>query len=234
MTTSEPADAVRACVVEDDDNIRTGLEDNLEFEGFAVESFGSAEALMERIESGVTRFSIYVLDIMLPGKDGLTLAAWLRERGIGEPILFLTARSAEVDKLKGFQSGADDYITKPFSIRELVARIRAVLRRTSRPESKIHRFGSCEVDFARLLFKKGGEEHDLTKTEFALLRLLVDNAGFVLPRETLLSKVWGYAPGYDTRTVDAHIYNLRKKVEDKPESPQHILTIRGVGYKFCP
>jgi two-component system alkaline phosphatase synthesis response regulator PhoP len=235
MTSNGTESSIRACVVEDDENILTGLRDNLEFEGFVVEPFQSAEALMERIEKGAPApFSIYILDIMLPGKDGLALAAWLRERGLSEPILFLTARAAEIDKLKGFQSGADDYITKPFSVRELVARLRAILRRTTRPESKVHRFGSCEVDFARLLFKKSGKELDLTKTEFSLLRLLVDNSGFVLPRETLLSKVWGYAPGYDTRTVDAHIYNLRKKVEDASEAPKHILTIRGVGYKFCP
>jgi DNA-binding response OmpR family regulator len=225
---------VRACLVEDDENIREGLKDNLEFEGFEVESFQNAEALIERIESRAASFQIYILDIMLPGKDGLTLANWLRAKDIVDPILFLTARSAEIDKLKGFQSGADDYITKPFSIRELVARIRAILRRTARPESKVHRFGSCEVDFSRLVFKKCGAEHDLTKTEFSLLKLLVDNSGFVMPRETLLSKVWGYSPGCDTRTVDAHVYNLRKKIEDAPETPKHIVTIRGVGYKFCP
>ncbi|MBI4858923.1 MAG: response regulator transcription factor [Candidatus Riflebacteria bacterium] len=224
----------RACIVEDDGNILTGLKDNLEFEGFEVAAFQSAEALQERIQGDSSTFDVFVLDIMLPGQDGLSLAQWLRSRGITEPILFLTARSAEVDKLRGFQAGADDYLTKPFSVRELVARIRAILRRTGKTEVKVLRFGDCEVDFSRLQFRRAGKTQDLTKTEFSLLRLLVDNSGFVLPRETLLSKVWGYAPGCDTRTVDAHIYNLRKKVESTPESPKHILTIRGVGYKFSP
>jgi len=234
MTSSNDSTPVRACLVEDDENILEGLKDNLEFEGFEVESFQTAEALIERIEKGSASFQIFILDIMLPGRDGLSLANWLRERDVVDPILFLTARSAEIDKLKGFQSGADDYITKPFSIRELVARVRAILRRTSRPESKVHRFGSCEVDFSRLVFKKCAEELDLTKTEFSLLKLLIENTGFVMSRETLLSKVWGYSPGCDTRTVDAHVHNLRKKVEDAPDTPRHILTIRGVGYKFCP
>jgi DNA-binding response OmpR family regulator len=228
----EHSTPVRACVVEDDDNIRTGLKDNLEFEGYQVEAFTSAEAL--RAAESEPEHDIFILDITLPGEDGLSLAQWLRSRGRTQPILFLTARSSEIDKLKGFQIGADDYITKPFSVRELVARLHAVLRRTQKQESKVHHFGDCEIDFARLVFRKNGKEQDLTKTEFSLLRLLIDNSGFVMPRETLLSKIWGYTPGCDTRTVDVHMYNLRKKVEDAPESPRHLLTIRGVGYKFCP
>jgi DNA-binding response OmpR family regulator len=232
--TAEERANVRACIVEDDDNILTGLKDNLEFEGLQVDAFKSAEALKEHIRHDGAPFQIFVLDIMLPGEDGLNLAAWLRERGITDPILFLTARSAEVDKLRGFQAGADDYITKPFSVRELVARIDAILRRTARAEPRVRQFGDCEVDFGRLLFKKNGKEHDLTKTEFSLLRLLMDHSGLVLERKELLSKVWGYTPDCDTRTVDVHIYNLRKKVELNPESPKHILTVRGHGYKFLP
>jgi DNA-binding response OmpR family regulator len=225
---------VRACIVEDDENILTGLRDNLEFEGLQVDAFPSAEELKERVRHDGAPYRVYVLDIMLPGEDGLTLANWLRGRGITEPILFLTARSAEVDKLKGFQAGADDYITKPFSVRELVARIHAILRRTGRAEPPVRSFGDCEVDFGRLVFRKGGQEHDLTKTEFSLLRLLMDNSGQVLARKDLLTKVWGYTQDCDTRTVDVHIYNLRKKVELNPESPKHIMTVRGHGYKFVP
>jgi two-component system alkaline phosphatase synthesis response regulator PhoP len=232
--TTESINGVRACIVEDDDNILTGLRDNLEFESIQVDAFRSAEALKEKVRLDGAPFSIYVLDIMLPGEDGLTLAQWLRERGIGEPILFLTARSNEVDKLKGFQAGADDYITKPFSVRELVARIHAILRRTARAEPPVRSFGECEVDFGRLVFRKAGKELDLTKTEFSLLRLLMDNPNQVLERKDLLSKVWGYTPDCDTRTVDVHVYNLRKKVESNPESPKHILTVRGHGYKFVP
>jgi len=233
MTTEQSA-AVRACIVEDDENILTGLRDNLEFEGIQVEAFGSAEALKDQIRKDGAPFQLYVLDIMLPGDDGLGLAQWLRGRGIADPILFLTARSAEVDKLKGFQAGADDYLTKPFSVRELVARIHAILRRTARTEPRVRQFGDCEVDFGRLVFRKSGKEHDLTKTEFSLLRLLMDHSGLVLERKELLSKVWGYTPDCDTRTVDVHVYNLRKKVEVNPESPKHILTVRGHGYKFVP
>lgn len=225
---------VRACIVEDDENILTGLKDNLEFEGIHVDAFSSAEALKEHIRASGAPFQLYVLDIMLPGDDGLTLAAWLRDRGIGDPILFLTARAAELDKLKGFQAGADDYITKPFSVRELVARIHAIMRRSARVEPRVRAFGDCEVDFGRLVFRKGGKEHDLTKTEFSLLRLLMDNSGNVLERRELLTKVWGYTPDCDTRTVDVHIYNLRKKVEANPEAPKHIMTVRGHGYKFLP
>lgn len=225
---------VRACIVEDDENILTGLRDNLEFEQIRVDAFRSAEALKEHVRRDGAPFELYVLDIMLPGEDGLALAAWLRERGISDPILFLTARSAELDKLKGFQAGADDYITKPFSVRELVARIHAILRRTARTEPRVRAFGECEVDFGRLVFRKGGKDQDLTKTEFSLLRLLMDHPNLVLERKELLSKVWGYSPDCDTRTVDVHIYNLRKKVENNPESPKHILTVRGHGYKFVP
>ena len=232
--TPEERPAVRACIVEDDENILTGLRDNLEFEGITVDAFSSAETLKDQIRKGGAPFQIYVLDIMLPGEDGLSLANWLRERGITDPILFLTARAAEVDKLKGFQVGADDYITKPFSVREVVARIHAVVRRTARTEPRVRNFGDCEVDFGRLVFRKSGKEHDLTKTEFSLLRLLMDHSGLVLERKELLSKVWGYTPDCDTRTVDVHIYNLRKKVEANPESPKHILTVRGHGYKFLP
>jgi two-component system alkaline phosphatase synthesis response regulator PhoP len=231
---STDGERVRACIVEDDENILVGLEDNLAFEGFEVVAFRTAEALKLHLKGGGDRYQIYVLDIMLPGEDGLALSQWLREHGVAEPILFLTARSAELDKLKGFQSGADDYITKPFSVREVVARIRAILRRSARTEPVVRRFGSCEVDFSRLSFKKAGRALDLTKTEFSLLRLLMDNSGFVMARETLLSKLWGYAPGCDTRTVDVHVYNLRKKIEDRPERPRHIVSIRGVGYKFAP
>lgn len=225
---------LRACIVEDDENILTGLRDNLEFEGIHVDAFGSAEALKEHIRKDGAPFQLYVLDIMLPGDDGLTLASWLRERGIGDPILFLTARSSELDKLKGFQAGADDYLTKPFSVRELVARINAIMRRTARAEPRVRTFGDCEVDFGRLVFRKGGKELDLTKTEFSLLRLLMDSTGLVLERKELLTKVWGYTSECDTRTVDVHVYNLRKKVEANPESPKHITTVRGHGYKFLP
>lgn len=222
----------RICVVEDDDNIRTGLCDNLDFEGYAVESFSSAEALLSYLDGKASDFQVYLLDISLPGSDGLQLAGRLREKGIQDPILFLTARSSETDKLKGFQSGADDYLTKPFSVKELLARLQAILRRTHRELPAVHRFGHCEVDFKSLVFRCNGEEQDLTRTEFSLLKLLVENNGVVLPRETLLSKVWGYNPGFDTRTVDVHIHNLRRKLEPTPESPKHIQTVRGVGYKF--
>lgn len=225
---------IRIAVVEDEEPIRTGLVDNLEFEGFEVEGFGSAEALMDAIKGGRGNFDMFVVDIMLPGKDGIWLGQWLRSRSIADPIVYLTARSAEEDKLRGFQSGGDDYITKPFSVRELLARMQAVLRRSGKTQVRSLAFGPIEVDFQRHTCTRAGQPVDLTRTEFALLKLLADNAGVVVSRDVLLAKVWGYAPGCDTRTVDVHVSHLRKKIEENPEAPRHILTVRGVGYRLMP
>jgi len=173
---------------------------------------------------------------MLPNMSGFDLCRTLRSRGIRTPIIMLTARGEEKDRVLGLDMGADDYLTKPFSIRELLARIKAVLRRTDAPGADVERFtfGEVELDFQRFEARVGEEQIHLSPKEFTLLKFFIQNEGRVVPRNELLDSVWGYDAFPSTRTIDNHVAGLRAKLEIDPAHPQHILTVHGVGYKFVP
>jgi DNA-binding response OmpR family regulator len=180
------------------------------------------------------QYDLIILDIMLPEMDGFDVCKRLRQSGISTPILMLTAKSQEVDKVLGLELGADDYVTKPFSPRELLARVKALLRRAQPDTSAIKRFsfGDVEVDFRKYEVTKGGTPVSLTLREFSLLRHLIEHREEVVGRDTILQEVWGDEWDVFPRTIDTHIAHLRKKLEDDPASPRHILNIRGVGYRF--
>ncbi len=220
-------------VVDDEEKILEMLKSFLEREGFSVVLAADGNAAWDLINS--EKPDLVVLDWMLPGTSGLEVCRRLRELKLGVPVIMLTARAEEVDKLLGLELGADDYITKPFSLRELAARIKAVLRRAeqghARPEEVIV-CGELEIDLARHEVRVGGRPVTLTPTEFKILRLLSGNPGRVYSRLQLLEAVFGVAyEGYE-RSIDTHISNLRKKIEPDPSRPRYILTVYGTGYRF--
>jgi DNA-binding response OmpR family regulator len=216
-------------LVEDDETIAFGLVHALQRDGHSVVHFDNGEEALESLDRSLP--DIAILDLMLPGISGLEVLREIKERDPRTPVILLTARSSESDRVEGLDSGADDYITKPFSLKVLMAKIRAWVRRTqSRPG--LLRFGEVEADLRKRVIRRGGEEIRLTTHEAAVLSYLVDHKGRPVPREELLEKVWGYSPTMQTRTVDNQILKLRKKVEDNPSDPRHILTIHGVGYRF--
>jgi two-component system alkaline phosphatase synthesis response regulator PhoP len=219
-------------IVEDEDSILMALEDDLSLEGYAVSGEPDGKRGLERAQKG--GYDLIILDVMLPGVDGFEICKQLRAAGDTTPILMLTAKSQEVDKVLGLELGADDYVTKPFSPRELTARVKALLRRGKPVDSPLERveFGDIEVDFKGYEVRKSGEAVELTAREFALLRLLVSHPGEVLRRDVILNEVWGDDWDVFPRTVDTHIANLRKKLEDDPADPKYIVNVRGVGYKF--
>ncbi|ARP51257.1 DNA-binding response regulator [Ruminococcaceae bacterium CPB6] len=223
-------------IADDERNIRKLIAFGLKDAGFETGEFPDGETLLQGIR--LRRPDAVLLDWMMPGMDGLQICRALRqnEKTHAIPILMLTAKGEEIDKVLGLEMGADDYITKPFGIKELCARVRAVLRRASRqpnvPESVLNGAG-IHVDVTRHTVQKVGQEVELTAKEFDLLCMLMRHAGKVLTRDTLLDKVWGVAYFGDTRTVDVHVRYLRQKIEDNPDNPTRILTVRGVGYKFC-
>jgi len=222
----------KVLVVEDDPAILRGLADNLRFEGYDVQTAADGEEAYRA--QRVHKPDLIVLDLMLPRMSGLELCKKLRAEGLHTPILMLTARSEESDRVLGLDIGADDYMTKPFSVRELAARIRAVLRRTQggSPLPDDLQFGQVEVDFKRYEVRRKGKPIEMTRKEFAILRLLAARAGEVVTREQLLDEVWGYDAYPVSRTVDNHVAALRAKLETNPAEPEHILTVHGVGYKF--
>lgn len=220
-------------IVEDEENLLRGLEISLSKEGYKVLKASRGEAGVKLAVK--ENPDLVILDIMLPGMSGLDVCRELRQKGLEVPIVMLTAKSEEVDRVVGLEIGADDYVTKPFSLRELLARIRAHLRRQPpRPKKgPIHYcFGDVEVDFEKFTAVRQGKPLDLTPREFGILRLLIHCRGEVVTRERLLDEVWGYETYPSTRTVDSHILNLRQKLEDDPANPRYILTIYGEGYKF--
>jgi two-component system, OmpR family, alkaline phosphatase synthesis response regulator PhoP len=223
-------------IVEDAPAIRMALEDDFKFEGYQVISAATGPEGLEKAMD--LDLDIILLDLMLPGLDGLEICKELRRRDIGTPIIMLTARSQEFDKVLGLELGADDYVTKPFSPFELHARVKALLRRSeiknNQNAAATIRIGPFELDPSKYLFKKNNEPLQLTTIEFALLKLLMQHAGHVLKRDDILSNVWGEEVYVTPRTVDTHIANLRKKIEDGPEQSNWITGIRGVGYKFNP
>jgi DNA-binding response OmpR family regulator len=222
----------KVLIVEDDDSMAVALRDGFAFEGYDVRvERDGAEGLRAARED---RPDLLVLDVMLPRMNGHDVCRELRRDGSALPIIMLTARGQEIDKVVGLKLGADDYVTKPFSFLELMARAEALLRRSSGHAAVPgeFRFGEVTVHFARSLAQRAGEPLTLTSRELALLRYLVENRGRVVTRDELLDAVWGYETAPVTRTVDMHVAKLRKKVEEDPAHPRHILTVHGIGYKF--
>ncbi len=220
-------------IIEDEEDLAKGLKLNLEDEGYKVDwaSEGS-EGLQKTIEDTP---DLIILDIMLPKKNGLEVCQELRQKKINIPIIMLTAKGEEIDKVIGLELGADDYMTKPFSIRELLARIKVQLRREKTEEriaSKSFRFGDVEVDFAHFKVRRKNKDLKLTSLEVEILRFMIDRRGEVVTRDDLLDKIWGYEKFPTTRTVDNHILKLRKKIEKDPSNPRYILSVYGGGYRF--
>ena len=222
----------RILVIEDEPQMLLGLRDNLELEGYEVQTAGDGEEGLARASSFGP--DLVILDVMLPKKNGFDVCRELRSKSVGIPIVMLTARSAETDKVLGLELGADDYVTKPFSITELLARVRAVLRRSGaqKPSTDVLRIGDIEVDFKLHQAKRGKNRIEFTAREFDLLRYFVQHTGQVVTREQILNEVWGYEEFPTTRTIDNFVAKLRQKIERSPHAPEHILTIHGSGYKF--
>jgi two-component system alkaline phosphatase synthesis response regulator PhoP len=219
-------------IVEDEPNMVSGLRDNFEFEGYQVITAPDGVAGLERALSESP--DIVILDVMMPRMSGLDVCKQLKAKKPSLPIIMLTARGQEVDKVVGLELGADDYVTKPFSIRELLARVKAVLRRAgiiAKPSEKIA-FGDVEVNFKSCQVSKKGKAVDFSSKEFDLLKFFLHHPGETLSRDRLLEEVWGYDHFPTTRTVDAFVVRLRQKVEPRPEEPRFILTVHGTGYKF--
>jgi len=227
------ATAPRVLVVEDEAGLRLTLTDRLTSEGYVVETAPDGEIGFERASSG--HFDLVVLDVMLPRLNGFDVCRALRQRDVMTPILMLTARGEIVDKVVGLKLGADDYLTKPFDASELLARVEALVRRRragAQPGGEVYRFGDVMVDFRRAEVRRGGAIVELSAREFKLLRHFIEHRGETLSRDALLSTVWGYSETPLTRTVDVHVAGLRQKLEPNLRSPEFILTVHGLGYKF--
>ena len=223
-------------IVEDDESMSIALRDGFGFEGYAVRLVGDGPSALEAFAE--KRPDLIILDVMLPKLSGLEVCQRLRGEGHDVPIIMLTARGQEIDKVLGLKLGADDYVTKPFSFMELAARAEALLRRaggsvgTVAESPKRYSFGDVEVDFESHRATKGGAELELTARELRLLEHFVRHRGAVITRDQLLDEVWGYDSMPFTRTVDSHVAKLRKKIEQQPSSPRFLLTVHGLGYKF--
>ncbi len=220
----------RILIVEDEPGIAFALETDLRTEGYdvALATTGDQAITAARAET----FQLILLDVMLPGKDGFEVCRELRRAGLRTPIILLTAKAQEAEKVMGLELGADDYVTKPFSPRELRARIKAVLRRGVEEETEIYRFDAIEVDFARCEVRQAGIPLDLSALEFKLLTAFIKSRGRVLSREQLLDAAWGHGVSLNDRVVDNHIVSLRRKIEPDPTRPRYFLNIRGMGYRF--
>jgi two-component system, OmpR family, alkaline phosphatase synthesis response regulator PhoP len=222
----------RVLIVEDEPGLVMTLTDRLENEGYMVESAGDGDTGLER--ACQESFGAIILDIMLPGKNGFDICRDLRQRGILTPVLMLTARGQVVDKVVGLKLGADDYLTKPFEMLELLARLEALLRRSPalQTSAEAYQFGSIHVDFRRAEVAKDGQCVELSARAFQLLQYFIRHRGATLSRDELLNEVWGYNAMPTTRTVDVHVAWLRQKLEPNPAHPQYILTVHRRGYKF--
>lgn len=220
-------------IVEDEPGILLSLKDELESEGYMVfEAQNGEKGLALAKEKNP---DLIILDIMLPVLDGHEVCKRLRMKGDTTPIIMLTVKDKEIDKVLGLELGADDYVTKPFSLREVLARVKAIFRRTEEriQDLATYSFSQIELDFKKYVAKKKGKRLELTPLEFHMLKLFIQKKGEVLSRDDFLDKIWGEDNTYVTfRTVDSHIANIRKKIEDDPSNPKHIISVRGVGYKF--
>ena len=220
----------RILVVEDEPSIAMVLEDDLRREGYDTETASDGDTAVRRAISG--GFDLILLDVMLPKKDGFEVCRELRRAGVETPIILLTARAQEAEKVLGLELGADDYVTKPYSARELRARVKAQLRRGAVSASDVYRFGDAELDFGRCQLRRCGKPVELSALEFKLLAAFVRNAGRVLTRAQLLDQVWGHGTNVTDRVVDNQVTNLRKKIEPEPERPRYLIALRGIGYRF--
>jgi two-component system, OmpR family, alkaline phosphatase synthesis response regulator PhoP len=226
----------RLLLVEDEPGLVMTMTDRLELEGYEVESVGDANSALQTASNNA--YDAILLDVMLPGGTGFDVCRTLRQRGVQTPILMLTARGQVFDRVVGLKLGADDYLVKPFEMAELLARIEALLRRTSTSaipagaSAETYRFGDISVDFRRAEVTKGTQKLELSAREFKLLRYFIEHRGAALTRDELLNEVWGYNAMPSTRTVDVHVAWLRQKLEDNPRHPEYIHTVHGLGYKF--
>ncbi|MBI2428721.1 MAG: response regulator transcription factor [Ignavibacteriales bacterium] len=222
-------------VIEDEPEMQRGLKDNLEFEGYDVEVIGDGKKGLDALVKN--NFDLVLLDVMLPGMSGFDVCKNARAQGVAIPIIMLTAKGEEVDKVLGLEFGADDYITKPFSLRELLARVKAVLRRSPADRkssaTKIT-LGLLEIDLESYTASKKGKSVSLTSKDFDILRYLWQHQKQVISRDDLLTNVWGYDESISSRTVDNFIVKLRKNIEKDPSHPKHIITVHGTGYKLIP
>ncbi len=220
----------RILIVEDEPDIRLSLREDLRRQGHEiVEAADGVEGLRLGREPG---WDLILLDVMLPKLDGFDVCSELRKAGVATPIILLTARTQEAEKELGLDAGADDYVTKPFSLRELRARVRAQLRRSAREAPRVCRFGDCEVDFSRAVLCRSGEPVEITPQELRLLGVFLENRGRVMSRDQLISAAWGHGTAITDRAVDTHVFNLRKKIEPQPASPTLLVSVRGLGYRF--
>ncbi|MHC4536624.1 MAG: response regulator transcription factor [Planctomycetota bacterium] len=219
-------------IIEDEQSILMALTDDLALEGYEVAS--ASDGLKGLAMAKESRHDLIILDIMLPKMDGFEVCKQLRQTGLTTPILMLTAKSQEMDKVLGLELGADDYVTKPFSPRELLARVKAILRRVKATQEQmdVYSFGDVEIDFKKYEVKKKGQPVYLTTLEFSLIGFLIKHKDQVIDRSAILDGVWGEEVYVLPKTVDTHIGHLRKKIEDDPANPSHIIGVRGVGYKF--
>jgi DNA-binding response OmpR family regulator len=222
----------RILIVEDEPDIVLSLQEDLRRQGYETEVASDGEKGLQR--GRAERWDLILLDVMLPKLDGFDVCKELRRTGVASPIILLTARSQEAEKELGLDSGADDYVTKPFSLRELRARIRAQLRRSAAPEERTRRFGNCEVDFDRAELRCGGGKIEITAQELRLMEVFLRNPGRLLSREQLIEAAWGHGVAITDRVVDTHVFNLRKKIEPEPVHPRFIVSVRGLGYRFDP
>jgi len=222
----------RVLIVEDEPSIALALEDDLRREGYDTALATDGSDAVHQALAG--RFDLILLDVMLPVLDGFDVCRDLRRRGVTIPILMLTAKVQEAEKVLGLELGADDYITKPYSPRELRARVKAHLRRHAPPATEVYRFGDAELDFARAELRRNGRVIELSALEFKLLSAFVARAGRVLSRTQILDEVWGRDTHVTDRVVDNQVTNLRKKIEPSPEQPRYLVSLRGLGYRFDP
>jgi DNA-binding response OmpR family regulator len=220
----------RILVVEDDHSIAFALQLDLQSEGYDVEIESDGESALRRLRKET--FDLILLDVMLPRKDGFEVCRELRRSGSKTPVIMLTARAQEAEKVMGLEIGADDYVTKPFSPRELRARVKAALRRAEKNDLPVFRFGDAEVDFDRCELRRAGKPVDLTALDFKLLAAFIRHSGKVLSRNQLLDLVWGHGMFVTDRVVDNHVVTLRKKIEPEPSEPRYIVSVRGLGYRF--
>ncbi len=228
-----PASPHRLLLVEDEPSLVLTLTDRLASEGYRVETAGDGDSALARATA--EPFDLVLLDVQLPGRNGFDVCRDLRQRGVQVPVLMLTARSQVVDRVVGLKLGADDYLTKPFEMIELLARVEALLRRArgAPAEAGVHHLGDLRIDLPRAEVTRGGTPVPLSTLELKLLGYLLENPGRVIPRDELLDRVWGYDAAAQTRTVDVHVASLRQKIEPNPAHPRHVVTVHRLGYKLA-